>query len=191
MPFARVPDAEHPGRGDGEALRAGWVAQPICAASSTALLVGAAVLARDARRAAAMGVRDRADVLAARALVVSLAGNGLGSIGFHGPGDRVSRAVHDVSLWAVVTASAVGAARTVMRSPGGGIRDLALPAALLAGGALVGRLCRTGGRWCRPRSPLQGHAAWHVLAAAAVTLSGRRMVGGRAPRTGPGRRGTT
>lgn len=189
--FRRVPDAEHPGRGDGEALRAGWIAQPICAASSSALLIGAVVLERDARRAAAVGGADPVDLPTRRALAVALAGNALGSFGFHGPGDRVSRALHDVSLWAVVTVCAAGVARAVVRSSGRAVRDLALPGALLVGGALLGRLGRTGGRWCCPHSPLQAHAAWHVLAAAAVTLAGRTMVGQPRPRTATGGRGTT
>lgn len=37
-----------------------------------------------------------------------------------------------------------------------------------AGGLLVWLQSGTGGPWCRPDSPLQGHAAWHVAAAAAV-----------------------
>lgn len=39
---------------------------------------------------------------------------------------------------------------------------------LLVVGAVVARLSATGGPWCHPDSPLQGHAAWHVLAATAI-----------------------
>jgi hypothetical protein len=39
----------------------------------------------------------------------------------------------------------------------------------LALGALINVLSRTGGPLCRPNSLLQGHAAWHVLSAAALT----------------------
>jgi hypothetical protein len=43
-----------------------------------------------------------------------------------------------------------------------------LAALALAGTAFF--LGRTGGPWCRPESALQWHAAWHVLAAAAMAL---------------------
>jgi len=46
-------------------------------------------------------------------------------------------------------------------------RTLLVALALLAAGALLGNLGdRTG--WCRPESLWQGHAAWHLLAAAAL-----------------------
>jgi hypothetical protein len=51
------------------------------------------------------------------------------------------------------------------------------PAAVAAGtlalGALINVLSRTGGPLCRPKSLLQGHAAWHVLSAAALTVWAR------------------
>jgi hypothetical protein len=47
------------------------------------------------------------------------------------------------------------------------------PAAAAAGtlalGALLNVLSRTGGPLCRPKSVLQGHAAWHVLSAFSFT----------------------
>ncbi|WP_165368195.1 hypothetical protein [Phytoactinopolyspora endophytica] len=39
---------------------------------------------------------------------------------------------------------------------------------LLGTGALVGTLSRSGGPLCAPESVLQGHSAWHVLAALAL-----------------------
>lgn len=42
--------------------------------------------------------------------------------------------------------------------------------ALLAGGALIRALADSGGPWCAPESLLQGHAAWHLVAAAATLL---------------------
>ena len=41
---------------------------------------------------------------------------------------------------------------------------------LLASGALVGSLSRTGGPLCDPSSLLQGHAAWHLAAATALAV---------------------
>jgi hypothetical protein len=167
---ARVPDAEHPGRVDGERLRPGWVAQPVCAATSVGFGVGAVVLGRSMR--GARGV----DAVAGRVLVAALAGNGLGSMGFHGPGDRVSKALHDLTLAILAAVSAAGAVRTVVREPAS-VRSLVPPVGALVIGAGLARLGRTGGPWCRPRSLAQPHAAWHLLAAAAVTVVARRTWG--------------
>ncbi|HLU30579.1 MAG TPA: hypothetical protein VK088_02375, partial [Acidimicrobiia bacterium] len=41
---------------------------------------------------------------------------------------------------------------------------------LLGLGALVGRMSATGGPWCRPETLMQGHAFWHLAAAASVIL---------------------
>ena len=40
-------------------------------------------------------------------------------------------------------------------------------------GVVVNGLSRTGGPLCRPESLLQGHAAWHVLSAASLTVWAR------------------
>ncbi|TQL02625.1 hypothetical protein [Cellulomonas sp. SLBN-39] len=47
---------------------------------------------------------------------------------------------------------------------------VAAACALLAAGGTVGALSRTGGPWCDPSSLLQGHAVWHVAAAAALVV---------------------
>jgi hypothetical protein len=63
-----------------------------------------------------------------------------------------------------VVALAVGTrAARAHRSP-----DTLGPIALLGVGALVHARSRTGCRWCRPHSILQGHALWHLLSAAAL-----------------------
>lgn len=49
-------------------------------------------------------------------------------------------------------------------------RTTAVALGLLALGATVGTLSRAGWPWCAPASPWQGHAAWHVLAATALTV---------------------
>ncbi|MGH8959150.1 MAG: hypothetical protein ACRDVK_10825 [Acidimicrobiia bacterium] len=41
---------------------------------------------------------------------------------------------------------------------------------LLALGAVIGTLSRTGWPWCQPESLWQGHGFWHVAAAAAIAL---------------------
>jgi hypothetical protein len=43
---------------------------------------------------------------------------------------------------------------------------------ILAGGALIGTLSRTGGPLCDPDSIWQGHGFWHIAAAAALTMWG-------------------
>jgi hypothetical protein len=54
------------------------------------------------------------------------------------------------------------------------VRWLAGIVALLLAGALINVLGRTGGPLCDPDSVWQGHAAWHVLTAAAFGLYGYR-----------------
>jgi hypothetical protein len=116
-------------------------------------------------------------------LVAALAGNGLGSMGFHGPGDRISRALHDATLAVLVPISVAGVVRALIRDPAAAARSLATPLVALAAGGLLARLGRTGAPWCRPRSLVQPHAAWHLLAAAAVTSAARRTWGSGAERT--------
>jgi hypothetical protein len=48
-----------------------------------------------------------------------------------------------------------------------------LSLAVLAVGAGVGTMSRTGWPWCEPNSLIQGHAVWHVLAASALFIWGR------------------
>lgn len=43
-----------------------------------------------------------------------------------------------------------------------------LAAALMAAGLVLQAHGRTGRPWCRPDSPLQAHAGWHLLSAAAL-----------------------
>ena len=49
-------------------------------------------------------------------------------------------------------------------------RSIVTAMAALGVGALIGTLTRSGAPFCRPDSLLQGHAAWHVLAAVALWL---------------------
>lgn len=150
---------------------------------------------------------------------VLVAANGVGSIGFHGPGGRVGHWLHDTALLgtmatmvvenvvavgergeraavpaatvatgvaaaALVAAptsttalsAAVGAAATTTQALAVARTDLtpatrrrlARSAALLAIGATVNVLTRTGARYCRPDARLQGHALWHICTAASL-----------------------
>jgi hypothetical protein len=53
--------------------------------------------------------------------------------------------------------------------------------AALAVGAACWWLGRTGGPLCDPDSPLQGHAAWHLLTAFALAAWGRTVLLGGTP----------
>lgn len=86
----------------------------------------------------------------------------------------------------VVTGLAIGfAAVQLFRSPH---RRRALPGlGLLAAGLLVYASSSTGGPLCFPDSPLQGHAVWHLLAAAGLTSLGSMVgAGATSGATSPG-----
>lgn len=50
----------------------------------------------------------------------------------------------------------------------GGRREVFVAMPLWTAGLALHVLGRTGRRWCRPDSPLQAHAAWHVVSALAL-----------------------
>jgi hypothetical protein len=157
------------GAGDCERLRDGVVAQPVNTASALAYLAVGAWLAG---RALPSGVPHRRQRLA---FGLAVAAAGVGSVDYHGPGSPAARLLHDGGLYAVVAFVAVHeVARRARRAgwawpPG---RRAAYRAALAAtaAGAACWWLGRTGGALCDPDSPLQGHAAWHLLTAAALAL---------------------
>jgi hypothetical protein len=98
--------APHPGAADCEAIGTGFLAQPVNALSSVAYAGAALWLVAAARRRRG---RITADVAVFTAL---LAAEGIGSLLFHGPGDRASHLLHDVTL--VGTLSAVAATDTAL-----------------------------------------------------------------------------
>ena len=156
------------GASDCEALRVGWLAQPANTVSSLAYVVAAAaVLWRGGPRVPA----------------VALGIVGLGSVLYHGPMSPGAETVHDGSILAMLAVGAVTWKRGALPRP-----PVAALAALGAGVA-VNLLTRTGAPLCRPDSLVQGHAAWHVLtAAAAAAWLGRRVAPPRpstATATGP------
>ncbi|HEX4907743.1 MAG TPA: hypothetical protein VFW32_04060, partial [Actinomycetes bacterium] len=140
------------------------IAQPVNTASALAFVAVGAWL---------VGRRRRADQRQGPLLVfgVAVAAAGVGSVDYHGPGSPAARLLHDGGLYAVVGFVAVAeVARLVGRgrlAPG---RRVAYRAALAlaAAGAACWWLGRTASPWCDPDSLLQGHAAWHLLAAAAL-----------------------
>ena len=143
------------GAGDCERLHDGLIAQPVNTASALAYVpVGAWLLGR---RQVGFGV--------------AVAAAGVGSVDYHGPGSPAARLLHDGTLYAVVGLVAWNeVARRVGRSrltPRGRVAYRAALAAAAAGGACWW-LGRTASPWCDPDSLLQGHAAWHLLAAVAL-----------------------
>ncbi|MFH5821463.1 hypothetical protein [Georgenia sp. AZ-5] len=69
-----------------------------------------------------------------------------------------------------VAAAAVALAASRARAVPRLRRRIGCSLALLVLGASIGTLSRAGGPLCFPESPWQGHAAWHVLAAAALVV---------------------
>lgn len=158
----RVPDDRHPAVADGERLHPGVIAQPANTVSSVALVLAAFPTAEPSTPTQ-------------QALRILLLANGFGSIGYHGPGDRASKALHDVSLWAMVALLSGGLLRTLVVTPGRW-RAAAPGLALFGAGAAVNAATRTGARRCRPDTMLQGHALWHLTSAVAARLLGRAVL---------------
>jgi hypothetical protein len=154
------------GAGDCERLHDGLIAQPVNTASALALVAVGAWLAGQGLRTGAVPVRP---ATVGFGLVVAAAG--VGSVDYHGPGSPAARLLHDGTLYAVAgfvawreVARRVGRARLAPR--GQAAYRAALAAA--AAGAACWWLGRTESPVCDPDSLLQGHAAWHLLAAAAL-----------------------
>jgi hypothetical protein len=152
------------GAGDCERLHDGLVAQPVNTASALAYVaVGAWLIGRGLRADSGRGP------LLVFGLAVGLAG--IGSVDYHGTGFPAARLLHDGGLYAVAGFVAVTEvtrrARRVAWTPP---RRVAYRAALAAAaaGAACWWLGRTQSPWCDPDSLLQGHAAWHLLGAAAL-----------------------
>jgi len=95
------------GHGDCEAIRSGWLGQPVNALTSLVFLAAGAWIAARARKAPL----ERAELWTFGLLVAS---NALGSFLFHGPRPLGSRWVHDLSALAIplfVTVHDVGLVR--------------------------------------------------------------------------------
>lgn len=140
----------HAAAGDCESVH-GRVGQPVNALTSGAYLVAAAWIWWRAPRGRVVWT-------------ALLAWLGLGSIGYHGPGNAAGKVLHDSALLALP--AVVGAAAVRERQEPN--PHLVASAALLAGAVVVHRASRTGRRACRPESVWQGHGLWHVLSAVAL-----------------------
>jgi hypothetical protein len=153
-----VSGLRHVAEGDCEVIRPGLVGQPANTISSLAFVAAAVPISRAARR---QGRR------AWTAVAVATAVEGLGSVAYHGPGGCWAKRLHDGGLVALVGALGVA----VGQEGGRPWRGRPLTAALGTAAAGLHALSRTGGPLCSCRSPLQGHAVFHVLAAAALAAA--------------------
>jgi hypothetical protein len=83
-------------------------------------------------------------------------------------------------LGLLVAGAEVAAGRRGLRAGWSPRRRGAYRAAVVAvaAGSACWLLGRTGGPWCDPDSPLQPHAAWHLLTAFALAAWGRASLGG-------------
>jgi hypothetical protein len=145
--------AVHPAASDCEALRSGFLAQPVNALSSLAYLGAAMWLTASARRRRG---RVTGDVATFASLLTA---EGIGSLLFHGPGDAASHLLHDVALIGTSAAVAsfdvalVAGADTVA-----GVRPTLVATAAAAGVLLV--------------APDATNAVAAVATGAAVTAAG-------------------
>lgn len=150
----------HAALSDCEEVRPGLLGQPANALSSLAFVAAAVPIWKVSRQP---GRRAWALVAAASAF------EGIGSVLYHGPGTRAGKVVHDVGLVTLVAAAAaVVADDPSSRGP------TPVASALTAAAVTMHSLSRTGGPLCSCRSPIQGHAIFHLLAAAAVVAAAQR-----------------
>ena len=167
------------GVGDCERLHDGLIAQQVNTASALAYVaVGAWVVSRSLGRGAPPDRRRLAFGLA-------VAAAGIGSVDYHGPGSPAARLLHDGGLYLVAgfvawreVARRVGPWRRRSGPRLAPARRAAYRAALAA--AAAGAACwwagRTASPWCDPDSLFQGHAAWHLLTAAALAAWGEAVL---------------
>jgi hypothetical protein len=141
---------------DCERIRPGLIAQPVNTASSGAYCAAGAWLL--CRRPQSRGRRT---------LGLAAIGAGVGSVAYHGPGGRAARLVHDVSAAALGSASVV-----VLLARPVSVSRRAATLTLASVGLVVHAASRSDRILCRPDSPWQGHALWHVIGAAAVAMAG-------------------
>ncbi|MEI2696836.1 MAG: hypothetical protein V9E94_00340 [Microthrixaceae bacterium] len=158
------------GDGDCEALREGWLGQPVNTLTSVGYVtVGAWLGARSARLP-----RDQRPSAVTYAGLVAL--TGIGSIAYHGPQFPGAQMLHDAPIFA---AAAVGAAVPLSRIvrgrealPGWSNRAGVAIGACGALGLVAYTAGRTGSPLCRPESVLQPHGLWHLATAAVIGLWG-------------------
>ena len=100
-----IGEVDQLGCGDCERIRPGFLRQPVNALSSLLYLVAAAGIVAEAQ------VRPPAERTRMRRFAIAVALNGVGSVGYHGPGGRAAHWTHDVGVVSslLLMASADGA----------------------------------------------------------------------------------
>ena len=151
---------QHVAESDCERIRPGLIGQPANTISSLAFVAAAVPIWRLAR-----SPRSRAWKLVAAALAFE----GVGSVAYHGPGGRWSKTIHDIGIVALV-----GAFAAVLRAEPRTATPTPVAATLGATAGALHVLSRTGGPLCSCNSRVQGHAIFHVLAAAATVATAKR-----------------
>jgi hypothetical protein len=124
-----VEERVHPAACDCERIRPGLVAQPANAISSLAYVVAGFALWRRARR------RDET-APTSTVFAALVAANGVGSVGFHGPGGRFGHWLHDTALLGTMATMVV---ENVVSLDARGQR-VAVPAATVATGVAAATL---------------------------------------------------
>ena len=150
-------ELRHVAASDCERVRPGRIGQPANTITSLAFVAAAVPIARAAR------VRD---VPAWRWVAAAAALEGVGSVAYHGPGGTPAKRLHDAGLVALTATVALALA-----AEGAPPRRRPRTAVLTAAAVALHSLSRTGGPLCSCASPLQGHAGFHVLAAAALVAA--------------------
>jgi hypothetical protein len=155
-----VTAPRHVAESDCERIRPGLIGQPANTISSLAFVAAAIPIWRIGRPP-----RSRAWKLVAAALAFE----GVGSVAYHGPGGRLSKAIHDIGIVALT-----GAFSAVLRDEPHTATPTPVAAALGMSAAALHTLSRTGGPLCSCNSPVQGHAVFHLLAAASMVATAKR-----------------
>lgn len=140
----------HVAASDCEHIRPGLIGQPMNTLSSLSFVAAAWPVAK----------RGGAWKWVAAALVFE----GIGSVAYHGPGGKTSKFIHDIGLLALAVAYL-----RVARDDPSSLKPTPRKVALGLAAASLHTLSRTGGPLCSCHSKLQGHALFHVLAAAAIS----------------------
>lgn len=146
----------HVAASDCERIRPGLIAQPANAVSSLAFVAAGTWIAYRARSAggAWWGAVGAAATVA-----------GVGSVAYHGPGGRLAKVVHDLGVDALAVLLPVAVAADVGGAPR---RTSPRTIALAVTAAASHVLTRTGAPLCDPDARVQGHAVFHLLAAAGI-----------------------
>lgn len=151
----------HVAESDCERIRPGLIGQPANTLSSLSFVAAAIPI----WKLAGSG-RSRGWKLVAAALVFE----GIGSVLYHGPGGKFSKFIHDIGLVALAASFAA-----VVRDEPGVLKPTPVATSLGVSAAALHVLSRTGGPLCSCNSRVQGHAIFHVLAAAATVARSRRV----------------